>query len=67
MMTFETVLNIFQDYLEKDSACEVVMTSRGYTVLLWDSLAEDWSEACFSGTPDALMQTLLDNVESFEE
>lgn len=34
MMTFEKVLEVFNDYLNKDSVLEVVNTKRGYTVLL---------------------------------
>ena len=31
MMTFEKVLEVFNDYLNKDSVLEVVNTKRGYT------------------------------------
>ena len=34
MMTFEKVLEVFNDYLNKDSVLEVVNTKRGYTVIL---------------------------------
>ena len=36
MMTFEKVLEVFNDYLNKDSVLEVVNTKRGYTVMIWD-------------------------------
>ena len=35
-MTFEKVLEVFNDYLNKDSVLEVVNTKRGYTVMIWD-------------------------------
>lgn len=35
MMTFEKVLEVFNDYLNKDSVLEVVNTKRGYTVMIW--------------------------------
>ena len=44
MLTFEKVLEVFQDYLTKDSMYEIVTTSRGYTVLEWDSQLEDWTD-----------------------
>ena len=34
MMTFEKVLEVFNDYLNKDSVLEVVNTKRGYTNLM---------------------------------
>ena len=37
MLTFEKVMEVFKDYLTEDTRYEVVMTSRGYTVLEWDS------------------------------
>ena len=50
MMTFEKVLEVFNDYLNKDSVLEVVNTKRGYTVMIWDEKDEQWlvvSELCF--------------------
>ena len=40
MMTFEKVLEVFNDYLNKDSVLEVVNTKRGYTVMIWDEKDE---------------------------
>ena len=42
MMTFEKVLEVFNDYLNKDSVLEVVNTKRGYTVMIWDEKDEQW-------------------------
>ena len=36
MLTFEMVLEVFKDYLEEDTDCEVVLTKHGYTVMQWD-------------------------------
>lgn len=41
-MTFEKVLEVFNDYLNKDSVLEVVNTKRGYTVMIWDEKDEQW-------------------------
>ena len=56
MMTFEKVLEVFNDYLNKDSVLEVVNTKRGYTVMIWDEKDEQWfgvehCEADFYGMP----------------
>ena len=53
MMTFEKVLEVFNDYLNKDSVLEVVNTKRGYTVMIWDEKDEQWFgvEHCFYGMP----------------
>ena len=45
MLTFETVLTVFQAYLEKDPAYEVVQTSRGPTVLEWNPPGDSWCDA----------------------
>ena len=42
MMTFEKVLEVFNDYLNKDSVLEVVNTKRGYTGYDWDEKDEQW-------------------------
>ena len=36
MLTFERVLNAFEDILQQDPLYEVVSTSHGYTLLAWD-------------------------------
>lgn len=50
MMTFEKVLEVFNDYLNKDSVLEVVNTKRGYTVMIWD----EKDEQCKNGRADHL-------------
>ncbi len=59
MLSFENVLEIFQDYLSEDNICEVIKTSRGYTVLYWDTCAEDWYEAIYCKTPQVMCDTFL--------
>ena len=41
MLTFEKVMAVFKDYLAEDARYEIVMTSHGYTVLEWDSIAKE--------------------------
>lgn len=67
MLTFEKVLKEFEFYLSQDDMFEVVMTSRGYTVLGWDERAKDWCDTVFCGTPEALMKTLLNAYQNYWE
>ena len=67
MLTFEKVMEVFQDYLTKDSMYEIVTTSRGYTVLEWDSHLGDWTDAKLCETPQDLADALLDGLASYLE
>lgn len=67
MLTFERVLEVFQDYLSKDTMYEIVTTSRGCTVLEWDSESNDWSDAKLCATPQDLAEALLDGLASYLE
>lgn len=65
MLTNEKVLEIFQDYLTQDPAYEVVATSRGYTVMAWDSYGGTWYDVCLCVTPEALRDALTDAYTNF--
>ncbi|WP_409968408.1 hypothetical protein RFF05_18175 [Bengtsoniella intestinalis] len=65
-MTFESVLAEFKDYLEADTICEVVNTSRGYTVLLWEEKLKQWYGVELCPTPQDLRQVLQTNCNEFE-
>ena len=65
MLTNETVLKVFADYLKADPDVETVLTSRGYTVLTWDNGQKDWSSAVACVTPEALLDELLDCCMSY--
>ena len=67
MLTFETVLTVFQAYLEKDPAYEVVQTSRGPTVLEWNPPGDSWCDAHLCRTPEELRDTLLDSYANYLE
>ena len=66
MMTFEKVLEVFNDYLNKDSVLEVVNTKRGYTVMIWDE--KEWAMV-WCGTLQSprrfLRDALLDGYRDF--
>lgn len=65
MLTNEVVLNVFADYLRRDSEYEVVLTSRGYTVMGWDNYAEEWYFVKLCPTPETLRDTLLHTYRTF--
>ena len=67
MLTHEKVLEIFKDYLREDTEYEVVLTSRGYTLMEWESKGEEWSDARFCKTPEVLAEALLDAYEGYLE
>ena len=67
MLTNEIVLKVFSDYLNRDTDFEVILTSRGYTVMGFDNHRQDWNTVDFCPTPEALRDSLLDAYESFRE
>ena len=66
-MTIEKVLNVFSGYLKQDTAVEVVETTRGHVVMIWDSRMKDWSDVYHCPTAETLMNTLLNCKEIFDE
>ena len=67
MLTNEIVLKVFSDYLNRDTDFEVVLTSRGYTVMGFDNHRQDWNTVDYCPTPEALRDSLLNAYESFHE
>ena len=67
MLTNEIVLKVFSDYLARDDDFEVVLTSKGYTVMGFDCYRQDWNTVDFCPTPEDLLDSLLDAYESFRE
>ena len=67
MLTNEIVLKVFSDYLNRDTDFEVVLTSRGYTVMGFDCYRQDWNTVDYCPTPEALRDSLLNAYESFRE
>lgn len=67
LMTIEKVLNAFSGYLKQDTAVEVVETTRGHAVMIWDSRMKDWSDVYHCPTAKVLMNTLLNCKEVFDE
>ena len=67
MLTSEIVLKVFSDYLNRDADFEVILTSRGYTVMGFDNHRQDWNTVDFCPTPEALRDSLLNAYESFRK
>ena len=64
MLTFERVLNIFEDILQQDPLYEVVSTSHGYTLLAWDEHRHQWYSAELLETPETILDSLLGKYSS---
>lgn len=64
MLTFERVLNAFEDILQQDPLYEVVSTSHGYTLLGWDEHRHQWYSAELWETPEDMLDALLGNYSS---
>ena len=65
MLTNEAVLKCFEEYLQKDPDCEVVLTRHGYAVLLWNEPRQEWWEIFSCPTPEALFDKLLEAATQF--
>ena len=64
MLTFERVLNIFEDILQQDPLYDVFSTSHGYTLLGWDSYRNQWYSAELLETPEDMLDALVGNYSS---
>ena len=64
MLTFERVLNVFEDILREDPLYEIVLTSHGYTLLAWDAHRNQWYSAELLDTAEIMLDALLSNYSS---
>lgn len=64
MLTFERVLNVFEDILREDPLYEIVLTSHGYTLLAWDTHRNQWYSAELLDTAEIMLDALLSNYSS---
>lgn len=67
MLTFEKILQVFEDILQQDPLYEVVSTSHGYTLLGWDEHRHQWYSAELLVTPEDMLDALLGVYSSFLE
>ena len=63
----KNVLNVFGNYLKEDSAVEIIQTSRGITVGVWDEDNEDWEDFVNCATAKALCEELCRQYCTFYE
>lgn len=66
-MTFERILQVFDDILKQDPLYEVVFTSHGYTLLAWEPRRKEWAGAEFLETPEVMLEKLLCTYSSYLE
>lgn len=62
METFAKVLEIFQDYLLRESCVEVLPAKWGYVRLYYEEPYSDSFNAVLCRTPEELFEVLLDHV-----
>ena len=66
-MSFEKILQVFEDILQKDPLYEVVSTSHGYTLLAWEPNREEWYSAQLLETPAVMLSALLNVYSGYLE
>lgn len=67
MLSFERILQVFNDILRQDPLYEVVSTSHGYTLLGWEPNREEWYSVLLLDTPEAMLDALIDAYSSYVE
>ena len=67
MLTFEKVLNMFEDYLAKDLEVEIVQTSRGYLRICWNGNSPYCEDCYLCSTPEVLFDMLLEEYKDYLE
>ena len=63
MLTFENVLEIFQEYLLRDPEEEVLPCKRGYVRLAWDKDSRYCVDGILCRTPEELFDILLSDFQ----
>lgn len=67
MLSFEKILQVFENILRQDPLYEVVSTSHGYTLLAWDAHRNQWYSAELLKTPEIMLEALLGVYSSYLE
>lgn len=65
MLTFETVLSAFEEYLAEDTRYEVIIASRGYVILEWNSNDRELESAVACPTPETMKKELLSDLKEY--
>ena len=66
MLTFENILELFQEYLLRDPEEEVLPCKRGYVRLTWNKDSRYCVDGILCQTPDELFDLLLTDYQDFE-
>jgi len=66
VLTYEKVLEVFEDYLSKDDSCEILQSSRGPVLLDWNSGKTEWYSAQLCRTPGRLRDVLRSHFEEYQ-
>ena len=64
-MTYNKVFEVFQDYLSEDKDTEVLNTSRGYLVVMWETSDGDWVTSRLAEDPEDLRDLLQERYVDF--
>lgn len=63
-MTFEKIMTIFKEHLEKDENIEIIKVKKGYLHLYWDKVSKDYNVNLIT-TLNELFNMLLDDVSAY--
>ena len=66
MLTFENILELFQEYLLRDPEVEVLPCKRGYVRLTWNKDSRYCVDGILCRTPEELVDLLLQDYWDFE-
>ena len=66
MLTFENILELFQEYLLCDPEEEVLSCKRGYVRLTWNKDSRYCVDGILCRTPEELFDLLLTDYQDFE-
>ena len=66
MLTFENILELFQEYLLRDPEEEVLPCKRGYVRLTWNKDSRYCVDGILCRTPEELFDEFLDSVYAAE-
>ena len=67
MEDIKKVLDVFKDYLEADDDVEIITTSRGITVGVWDEKHRQWEDFVNCASPKELCEELCRQYVAYYE
>lgn len=66
MLSYEKVLAEFQDYIQSDDMCRVVLVDGGCMVRFWDDSIDEWFHEKICSSPEELRSVLELERQEFE-